>query len=141
MAIREHFSWVWLTALVLTYGVYFTTIAVLQSRGEIPMMTEFALLSGAALAQVIMLAAGSIFVRMRDPGVRRTLDERDRAIEHRATNAAYYVLMAGMILVGCFMPFNKQGWDIVHGAILAIVAAEIVHHGLVVRAYRMGWQP
>jgi hypothetical protein len=141
VTIRENFSWVWLTALIVTYGAYFATIAVLKSRGEIPMMTELALLSGAALAQVLMLAAGSIWVRMRDPAVRRRPDERDRAIEHRASAIAYYVLMAGMIIVGCFMPFSDQGWDIVHAAILMIVVAEIVHHGLVVRAHRMGWQP
>lgn len=141
MTVRENFSWVWLAALIVTYGAYFTTIAVLKAHGEIPMMTEFALLSGAALVQVIMLATGSVFVRMRDPGARRKPDERDRAIEHRAAAVAYYVLMAGTILVGCVMPFSDSGWAIVHVALLVIVIAEIVHHGLVVRAYRIGWQP
>lgn len=141
MTIREHFYWVWLIAMILTYGPYFATIAVLQSRGEIPMMTEVALLSGAALAQAIMLAAGAIMVRMRDPSVRRKPDERDRAIKHRAAATSYYVLMAGMIVVGCIMPFSSDGWEVAHAAVLAMVIAEIVDCALVVRAYRSGWQP
>jgi amino acid transporter len=141
VTIREHFSWVWLAAMVLTYGPYFAIIAVLKSHGEIPHMTEVALLSGAALVQVIMLAMGSILVRMRDPSVRRKPDERDQAIKHRAAATSYYVLMAGTIVVGCVMPFLSTGWDLVHAAVLAIVIAEIVDCVLVVRAYKSGWHP
>ena len=141
MALREYFSWIWLAALVLTYGAYFSAVAVLQAHGEIPMLTELGLFLAAVIAQLVILTVGSIAVRLRDPSLRRKADERDRAIEHRATTAAYYVLIAGMIVVGCIMPFSKGGWDIVHTALLAIVIAEIVHHGLVAQAYRAGWHP
>lgn len=100
------------------------------------------MLSAAALAQMIILGIGHLMARSRrGAGARTEPDERDRAIEHRATTAAYYVLVAGMILVGCVMPFLEGGWEIVHAAVLAIAIAEVVHHGMVVRAYRNGWHP
>ena len=42
-----------------------------------------------------------------------------------------------MILVGCFMPFSSTGWTIVNAAIFWIVAAEVVHYGVVVASYRV----
>jgi hypothetical protein len=47
------------------------------------------------------------------------------------------VLIAGMILVGCIMPFSSTGWTIVNAAILWIVAAEVVHYSIVVASYRL----
>ena len=141
MSVRERFSWVWLSALTPVYGLYFGAVLLLRSQGEIANLTEFGLLSAAALAQAIILGAGALLMRARSGrGDRAKPDERDRAIEHRATTAAYYVLIAGMIVVGCVMPFSHNGWEIVRAAVLAIVIAELVHHGLVVRAYRSGWQ-
>ncbi len=142
MAVREQFAWLWLSALVLTYGVYFTTIAVWQARGEIPFLMEVVLLSAAALAQMIILGVGTLVARLRrEPGARTKPDERDRAIKHRATTMGYYVLIAGMIVVGCIMPFSASGWEVAHVAVLAIVIAEIVTEALVVRAYQSGWHP
>ncbi len=63
-------------------------------------------------------------------------DERDRAITSRSITFAYYVLIAGMILVGCIMPFNSGGWRIINAALAMIVAAELVHYGVIVVSYR-----
>ena len=46
-------------------------------------------------------------------------------------------LSRGMILVGCIMPFNAAGWTIANAAIFWIVAAEVVHYGVVVASYRL----
>jgi hypothetical protein len=54
----------------------------------------------------------------------------------RSVTCAYYVLITGMILVGCVMPFNSGGWTIINAAILMIVVAELVHYGTVVFSYR-----
>jgi len=51
---------------------------------------------------------------------------------------AYYVLMAGIIIVGCVMPFLAGGWTLVHATLLAIAAAEFVHSGLIIHGYRRG---
>jgi hypothetical protein len=41
-----------------------------------------------------------------------------------------------MILVGYVMPFNSGGWTIINAALFMIVAAELVHYGMVVFSYR-----
>jgi hypothetical protein len=46
------------------------------------------------------------------------------------------VLIVGMILVGCVMPFGANGWAVVNVALFMIVAAEIVHYGVAVSSYR-----
>ncbi len=113
----------------------------MQSHGAIPMLMEFALLTAAAIAQGIFLAIGYLITRAkREPRQRTKPDERDLAIEHRASTTAYYVLIVGMILVGCVMPFTASGWQVARAAVLAIVIAEIIHQALLVRAYRNGWQ-
>ena len=69
----------------------------------------------------------------------RVSDERDLAIDQRATRVTYQILLCGMILVGCFMPFNSSGWNIFHAAVISIAVAEIVRHVLIVSMYRRGW--
>jgi len=141
MAVKEQFAWVWLAALVVVYSAYFGTVAYMQAHGGIPFLTEFLLLTIAAIAQVVILGVGHLITRARRDARQRTKpDERDRAIEHRAATIAYYVLIAGMIYVGCYLPFVQTGWQIARAAVAVIVIAEIVHQALVVRAYRSGWQ-
>lgn len=138
---RERFAWVWLTALVVVFSLYFAAIAMLQPPSTVPGSLQFVLLSMAT--GVLALAALGAHLVGRLPTPLRHVqqpDERDRLIEARSSAAAYYVLMAGMLLVGCVMPFNKSGWDIVHGALLAIAVAEIVHYGMIVFGYRRGWR-
>lgn len=131
---RERFAWIWLIALVLVFAAYFTGIGAAYP----------AWLASSFLHKIgwLALALGSLgviafsaWLFTRDP---KSVDERDRQIEMRASRIAYYVLMAGMIVVGCVMPFSHTGWDIVHAALRAIVIAEIVNAGLVVWWYRRG---
>src|SRR6185503_20339445 len=106
MTAKEQFAWVWLTALTVVYTAYFGTVAYMQAHGGIPYLTEFVLFTIAAIAQVIILGVGYLIMRFRRDARQRTKpDERDRAIERRAAKIAYYVLMAGTIYVGCYLPF------------------------------------
>ena len=66
-------------------------------------------------------------------------DERDRAIARRGASVAYFVLMAGMILVGVVMPFGDPRWKIINAALLSLVIAEATRHVLVILSYRRGW--
>ena len=141
MTAKEQFAWVWLTALTVVYTAYFGAVAYMQAHGGIPYLTEFVLFTIAAIAQVIILGVGYLIMRFRRDARQRTKpDERDRAIERRAAKIAYYVLMAGTIYVGCYLPFVATGWTVARDAVAVIVIAEFVHQVLVVRAYRSGWQ-
>ena len=140
MPVREQFAWVWLTTLIVVYAAYFTAVALVGSSPDQPFLLQFQMFGAAAVAQMIILGVAVLLLKRPRPGQPK-VDERDHAIEHRSSAMAYYVLIAGMIIVGCLMPFDKSksAWDFVHAAVFAIVAAEIVHQAMVVISYRRGW--
>jgi hypothetical protein len=140
MLARERFAWVWLVALIGVLGSYLIGTALfapqLEALGQVQRIGLLAVPLG--LLGIIALATyGLAWLRRasEEPG---GPDERDRAIEHRASNTAYHVLMAGFIVVGCVMPFTDSGWRIVHTTLFFILIAEVVHSSLVVAGYRRG---
>ena len=72
--------------------------------------------------------------RNREEGLQQ--DERDDAIDARATRAAYMLLLAGTILAGAIMPFTDQGWKVANTALFFIVLSETLRAALTVRGYR-----
>ena len=139
MSYREKIAWLSLIAMAVAYGPYFKLAAGDPGPWEpIPHLHPLGLFAVVSIVRMLILGAGYLYLRLGSPREERPLlDERDRAIEHRSISAAYYVLIAGMILVGCFMPFSSTGWTIVNAAIFWIVAAEIVHYSVVVASYRL----
>lgn len=111
-----------------------------QSLAEVSFLTQIGWLAMALVTLALIVGIDRLIAFARKSGTEPDmLDERDRLIELRSSSVAYYVLIVGMILVGCVLPFSTGGWDIVHAALFAILVAEIVHHGLVVLGYRFGW--
>jgi hypothetical protein len=139
MSYREKIAWLSLVAMAVAYTPYFMFAARGPSPWEpFPHLHPLGLFALASIVRMLILGAGYLYLRLASPREdRMPPDERDRAIEHRSLSAAYYVLIAGMILVGCFMPFSSTGWTIVNAAILWMVAAEVVHHSVVVASYRL----
>lgn len=135
---QERFAVVWLAALALVFGAYFCVITLVPAAHDTATPLARITLLGATLTTLAaVVGVDRLIARLRNTEADAPrLDERDRLVNQRATTAAYYVLIAGMIVVGCVMPFESAGWDIVHAALLAIVSAELVHHGLVVIGYR-----
>jgi uncharacterized membrane protein len=134
MVAREQFAWVWLLTMVVTYAAYFAAVVVM---GETPFWTQIIMWAATAIVQVVVIAIASAVIALRYKN-ELSGDERDRAISHRASAVAYQVLLCGIILVGCLMPFSHTGWDIFHAAVFAIALAEIIRHALIVAAYRRG---
>ena len=138
MSYREKIAWLSLIAMAVTYGPYFMFVGRGPSPWEpLPHLHPLGLFALVSIVRMLILRAGYLYLRSGPPEEHPPLDERDRAIEHRSINAAYYVLMTGMILVGCLMPFSSTGWTVVNAAIFWIVAAEVVHYGVVVASYRL----
>lgn len=135
MSYREKLAWLSLIAMAVTFGPYFAVAE--RAPQAMPNLRLLALFAVAAAAQMAIQGAGRwwFWSRERRVGILKP-DERDRAIEYRSVRAAYAVLIAGMILVGCVMPFNSGGWRIVNAALAMIVTAELVHYGTVVFSYR-----
>jgi hypothetical protein len=139
---RERFAWVWLTAMIVCMGSYFLAVATFKElRIALSFFTQIEMLAAATLTMgaVVLLDRLIVFIRGRgrEP---EAVDERDRLIEYRSATIAYYILIVGMILVGCVMPLDKtqSGWDVVNAALFYIVLAEAVRQVLILRAYRRG---
>lgn len=136
---RERFAWVWLTASVVIFGIYFTILSTQESEPDLPFLLKIGQLAAALLTLAVVVGIDRLIAYFRrERRAEFRLDERDRLIHLRASSVAYYVLMTGMIIVGCVMPFDQRPWEIVHAAIFAIVVAEVVHSGLVIIGYRKG---
>ena len=137
MPYREKTAWLSLIAMAVTFGPYFTIVALRSLPEAVPNLRQLGLFALAAMVQMLILGAGHLYLRRGSPQDAQTPpDERDRAIKGRSISSAYYVLIAGMILVGCVMPFSSSGWSIINAALVMIVGAEVVHYGVVVLSYR-----
>jgi hypothetical protein len=139
MSYREKLAWLSLAAMAVTFGPYFAVAGRASAMNEpMPNLHLLWLLVIATGVQMAAQGLGRLWLRHleRIEGGVQLPDERDLAIEYRSVRAAYGVLIAGMILVGCVMPFNAGGWRIVNAALAMIVAAEVVHYGTVVFSYR-----
>lgn len=138
MAYREKIGWLSLIAMALTFGPYFALVAMhVYPDAALPDVRQLILFGVTTVAQAFIIGVGHLYFRRSSPDdARMPPDERDRAIMQRSVSSAYYVLIAGMIMVGVMMPFNSSGWKIVNAALFMIVAAEIVRHGVGVASYR-----
>ena len=140
MSFREKIAWLSLIAKVAAYGAYFTLVSPAFLRNGASTGYFLALLGGILTVQAVMVTIASIVLAIqtgRDANA--PADERERAIARRGAAIAYFVLMVGIIVVGCVMPFSKSGWQIVNAALLALVASEIIRYGVIVVSYRRGW--
>lgn len=140
MAFREKIAWLCLTAMVLAYGAYFTLAAQLAAQGVDRTPAFIALLGVVLGAQALVVIVASIAMALQSRReAQAPADERDRAIARRGAASAYYVLLIGMILVGCVMPFRDRGWVIINAALFMLALAEIVRYAIIVASYRRGW--
>ena len=140
MPYREKVAWLSLVAMVVTFGPYFVLSALhappAGAGPDVDLLIRFTI---TAAAQVLIIAIGHVLLRRRSPeDAREPADERDRAIERRSMQLAYYVLIGGVVVVGVVMPFKDGGWAIVNAALLAIIVAELVHYGVAAWSYRRG---
>ena len=138
---REKIAWLLLVAMLVAYIPYFTFVAMSPpAPGVLPNLPQLGWLGVTATAHAAIQGLGRLWFRVRSPDdARAPADERDRAIERHSTTIAYYVLIAGFILVGVVMPFTTGGWEVVNAALFMIVLAETVHCGVAVWDYRRAW--
>jgi uncharacterized membrane protein len=135
MSSLEKRAWLTLWSMCPPYLVYFAIQAgfadVLSTMGA-----RIACLAAVASAHALIYLIGHLAMLRQERLEPMTEDERDRAIDGRATRMAYFTLLTGIILVGVVMPFSRSGWDLVNAALLAIVIAEAVRHVLILQGYR-----
>jgi len=137
MSYREKSAWLSLFAMAVAFIPYFVLTAQRAQATSLPDLSQIGLYFKTVVVQLLILGAGHLWLRRAAPAdARLPPDERERGIERRSIQNAYYVLICSSILVGCVMPFYARGWQIVNSTILGIVIAEVVHYGSAVLSYR-----
>lgn len=137
MTYREKLAWLSLLGLLVTFGPYFVITAQNPpAPNDLPNLGQMLKFGIAAGGYALLTGAAYLLARLGAGNGRMPVDERDLAIERRSMQAAYYVLMFGMLYVGCFWPFTERGWTIVNGTALVVVIAEAVRCLMAGFAYR-----
>jgi hypothetical protein len=62
---REKTAWLSLIAMTVTFGPYFTFVALRSMPGALPGLRQLGLLAVAAIAQAVILGAGHMYLRRR----------------------------------------------------------------------------
>jgi membrane protein YqaA with SNARE-associated domain len=137
---REKIAWLSLVGMAVCYGPYFayTFRSPLLDR-PLPNLELMALFAVAAGGNAVWVLLGRLLVRVRTPRDERgEPDERDLAVDRRASTIAYYVLIGLALYVGGFMPFTSTGWHIVNSMVASVVIAEMLRYAMIVAGYRRG---
>jgi len=135
MSSGESRAWLSLWGMCPPYLIYFVVqLAAPGWPGTV--LGRFGLLAAAACTHAAVYGVGLSVLKRRERGEGLLTDERDRAIDARGTRAAYFVLLAGTVMVGMVMPFGQSGWKVVNTALLAIVSAETLRNIMIVAGYR-----
>jgi hypothetical protein len=137
---REKIAWLTLVGLAVCYGPYFalTHRSPLLDR-PLPNLELMTLFAWAAGGNAVWTIVGRLVLRVTTPRDERgPPDERDLAIDRRASRVAYFVLMGLALYVGGFLPFTTSGWHIVNAMVASVVIAMFVEQALTVTGYRRG---
>ncbi|MHC3127393.1 hypothetical protein OB03_08890 [Brevundimonas sp. GN22] len=139
MALREKMAWLTLIGFLLTYAYYFGVAGPAVEFGKNDMLDIVRSFGPVAALHGLITAAGSlaIFLAARRDASHKA-DERDRAIDRKATSVAYAVMMIGVLIVGGVAPFTEPAYKIVNGTFAVVVISEIVRDVMVIMGYRRG---
>jgi membrane protein YqaA with SNARE-associated domain len=140
MPYREKLAWLSLVGMALCYGPYFVFIHQSPLLDQpLPNFTLMILFAGAAVGNAVWVLLGRLLLRVITPrDDSGPADERDQAIDRRASTVAYYVLIGCALYVGCYMPFTSSGWHIVNAMVASVVVAEFLRYAMIVAGYRRG---
>ena len=135
MSSLEKRAWLTLWSMCPVYCIYFSIQIGFPDRLS-TMLERIGCLALVASIHAVGYVIGLLVIKRREAGEPFLEDERDRAIDGRATRTAYFILLAGMIVVGMVMPFNNGGWKLVNTALLVIVLSETARYALILIGYR-----
>jgi hypothetical protein len=140
MAFREKLAWISVVTMTLVYGWYFWTIYPLAKAGHGDGLHYAALLQGTIIAVVVLQIVLTVAVAVLSPReATRPEDEREKLITLKGTRAAYFALVTGALLVSVYgIFFGTNSVLLGNGALLAVVAANLVKDFTQIIHYRVG---
>ena len=139
MTFHEKSRWIALIANLMVWSWYFVIVVQAVNAGypDRPQLM-FVLLPVLGALTVIHVVA-HVAVALIDPKeVNAELDERGRAIGHRASAWAYNILCVGIFCVITASFFWWNSLVIVNALLFVFILAETARYGLEIAAYRRG---
>lgn len=131
----EKRAWLSLWSMCPVYLVYFA-IQVAAPGMFTTLLERIGCFAVVASLHAVAYLGGLLTFKHQERGQDLFADERDRAIDARATRAAYFAMLTGLIVVGVVMPFSDSSWKLVNTALFFIVVSEAMRHMLIVLGYR-----
>jgi hypothetical protein len=138
MAYREKLAWMTILTMGAVFSGYLAWVKLVGD--ETRPMPNFEMMKAYAVTAVAwgsLYVLGRFLLRRGAPAdARAKPDERDLAVDRRATQIAYYFMMGFILYIGGYMPFVSEGWQMVNAAIFSVVLAEIIRCVVTVVGYR-----
>ncbi|MFS0736990.1 hypothetical protein ABC347_08065 [Sphingomonas sp. 1P06PA] len=119
MSFRYKSALVTLISMIAVYAWYFARVANGVAREQ-----AVPLLLGTVIALVVVLVIGHILLAATSPDCHAPMDERERAIDRRATAVGYYLLIVAALAAAALVHVGAGASRMANAILLAIVIAE-----------------
>jgi hypothetical protein len=140
MSFREKIAWAAFLTTLLAWGGYF---AVVVTRGSSdgghhdPLL--FWLFLAAVLGQAVMMTALATVMAILTPReANLPRDERDIAVDRRASGIAYLVVMIGIVGIVVWLHIGLHGTGTIFALAALFIVGEAVRFGAQALGYRVG---
>jgi hypothetical protein len=137
MSYREKIAWVAFLSTVLAWGGYFAVVVHASINGTDDGIWLLWLFLGVTVAQVVMIAAAAIVAAILDPAdAQAARDERDHAVNRRASGVAYFALLVGLVAVIAALHVGLHGRGTIFALLGLFMLGEATRFGAQAIGYR-----
>ncbi len=137
MSFREKTSWISLVLTLIGFGSYFVTLVYGETGGHAGHGYYIGYLIAVVVAiTLIFIVSTAIVAAMAPDDANAALDERDRAISHRAAYFSYFLLVVGVLAAMASYHIGHGAFWLMNGLLGAIVLSEITRYIAQIILYR-----
>lgn len=137
MTYKEKTTWLELTGLLLCFGSYFVFLIATPQFYNWRILDQIKPLAILGSLNAIIVLVGHVWlIRTHPKADGHGKDERDVAIDAKATHLSYQILIYSMLFVGGILPFTEGAWKVANCTMFAICIAEISRGVSTLLAYR-----
>lgn len=138
MSFREKSAWISAFSLLVVYGVYFWIVWSAALTGHSQTLHYGGMLIGSIVLLVVIEVVLSIAVAIQRPKDAGTAaDERDRLIDLKATRRAFYIVVAGALVMCVRAQMEQPAFYVTNGLFFTVVLAEFVKSVTQIVHYRI----
>lgn len=137
MAYKEKLTWLYLSGMVICFGAYFIFLIATPQFYDWYILDQIKPLAILGSLNAVIVLSGLFWLMKTHPKEERhAKDERDFAIDAKATRLSYNILIYGTLFVGGILPFTESAWKVANCAMFAVCIAEVVRGISTIKSYR-----